>query len=65
MRAAESFSATNAPMASKANDAAFNLPTLPVNPIYYGLLLRHTPLTETYGNGLIDQVFQGVRPQGS
>jgi AcrR family transcriptional regulator len=34
-------------------------------PIYYGLLLRHTPLTEQYGNELIDQVFRGVRPQSS
>jgi AcrR family transcriptional regulator len=34
-------------------------------PIYYGLLLRHTPLTEKYGNDLIDQVFQGVRAQRS
>ncbi len=34
-------------------------------PIYYGLLLRHTPLTEQYGNDLIDQVFRGVRPRRS
>lgn len=34
-------------------------------PIYYGLLLRHTPLTEQYAHELIDQVFQGVRPQRS
>ena len=34
-------------------------------PIYYGLLLRHTPLTAKYGNDLIDQVFQGVRAQSS
>jgi len=32
-------------------------------PIYYGLLLRHTPLTEQYVNSLIDQVFSGVRPR--
>jgi AcrR family transcriptional regulator len=31
-------------------------------PIYYALLLRHPPLTEAYGNALIDQVFRGVKP---
>lgn len=33
--------------------------------IYYRLLLRHTPLTEQYGNELVDQVFRGVRAQRS
>jgi AcrR family transcriptional regulator len=30
-------------------------------PVYYRLLLRFAPLTEKYGNGLIDQVLLGVR----
>jgi hypothetical protein len=30
-------------------------------PLYYRLLLRFAPLTEKYGNDLIDQVLLGVR----
>jgi Tetracyclin repressor-like, C-terminal domain len=30
-------------------------------PVYYRLLLRFAPLTEKYGNDLIDQVLLGVR----
>jgi hypothetical protein len=29
--------------------------------VYYRLLLRFAPLTEKYGNDLIDQVLLGVR----
>jgi AcrR family transcriptional regulator len=32
-------------------------------PVYYRLLLRSAPLTEKYGNDLIDQVLLGVRPR--
>jgi len=32
-----------------------------VAPLYYRLLLRFAPLTEKYGNDLIDQVLLGVR----
>ena len=32
-----------------------------VAPVYYRLLLRFAPLTEKYGNDLIDQVLLGVR----
>jgi AcrR family transcriptional regulator len=32
-----------------------------VAPIYYRLLLRFAPLTQQYGNDLIDQVLRGVR----
>jgi AcrR family transcriptional regulator len=32
-------------------------------PVYYRLLLRIAPLTEKYGNDLIDQVLLGVRPK--
>jgi AcrR family transcriptional regulator len=32
-------------------------------PVYYRLLLRFAPLTEKYGNDLIDQVLRGVRMQ--
>jgi AcrR family transcriptional regulator len=32
-------------------------------PVYYRLLLRFAPLTEKYGNDLIDQVLLGVRPR--
>ena len=32
-------------------------------PVYYRLLLRSAPLTEKYGNDLIDQVLLGVRPK--
>ena len=32
-----------------------------VAPVYYRLLLRFPPLTEKYGNDLIDQVLRGVR----
>lgn len=32
-------------------------------PVYYRLLLRFAPLTEKYGNNLIDQVLLGVRPK--
>lgn len=32
-------------------------------PVYYRLLLRFAPLTEKYGNDLIDQVLIGVRPK--
>jgi len=32
-------------------------------PAYYRLLLRSAPLTEKYGNDLIDQVLLGVRPK--
>jgi AcrR family transcriptional regulator len=31
-------------------------------PVYFRLLLRFAPLTEKYGNELIDQVLLGVRP---
>ena len=30
-------------------------------PVYYRLLLRFAPLTEKYGNGLINQILRGVR----
>ncbi len=30
-------------------------------PIYFRLLLRHAPLTEAYGDALVDQVLRGVR----
>ncbi|MGD1025926.1 MAG: TetR-like C-terminal domain-containing protein [Candidatus Sulfotelmatobacter sp.] len=32
-------------------------------PVYYRLLLRVAPLTEAYGNQLIDQALLGVRPR--
>jgi hypothetical protein len=32
-------------------------------PVYYRLLLRFAPLTEKYGNDLINQVLFGVRPK--
>jgi hypothetical protein len=32
-----------------------------VAPVYYRLLLRFAPLTEKYGNDLIDQILLGVR----
>jgi hypothetical protein len=32
-------------------------------PVYYRLLLRFAPLTEAYGNQLIDQAFLRVRPR--
>jgi hypothetical protein len=32
-------------------------------PVYYRLLLRFAPLTENYGDDLIDQVLLGVRPK--
>jgi hypothetical protein len=32
-----------------------------VAPVYYRLLLRFAPLTEKYGNDLIDQALLGVR----
>ncbi len=31
-------------------------------PIYFRLLLRHAPLTQTYGDRLVDQVLRGARP---
>jgi hypothetical protein len=32
-------------------------------PVYYRLLLRLVPLTEAFGNQLIDQALLGVRPR--
>jgi hypothetical protein len=32
-------------------------------PVYYRLLLRFAPLTEKYGNELIDQILLGVRKE--
>jgi hypothetical protein len=32
-----------------------------VGPIYFRMLLRYAPLTEAFGDALIDQVLRGVR----
>lgn len=34
-------------------------------PLYFRHLLRHAPLTQVYGDELVTQVLQGVRPAGS
>jgi Tetracyclin repressor-like, C-terminal domain len=44
---------------SAATDAELLVDAI-IAPVYYRLLLRFAPLTETYGNDLIDHVLLGV-----
>jgi hypothetical protein len=34
-------------------------------PIYLRLMLKFAPLTEEYGDDLVDQLLRGVRPKGA